>query len=39
MEIEKKVYAFKTEFWNLTGITKNQWENRREDLEFANCQS
>ena len=34
MEIEKKVYAFKTEFWNLTGITKNQWENRREDLEL-----
>ena len=26
------VYEFKTEFWKLTGITKHQWENRREDL-------
>lgn len=26
------IYDFKTEFWSLTGIKKNQWESRRKDL-------
>ena len=27
-----KVYDFKKEFWQLTGITKSNWETRKEDL-------
>lgn len=30
--IEIGIYEFKTEFWPLIGIKKNQWENRKEDL-------
>ena len=33
MQIEKgQIYDFKKEFWLLTGIKKNQWESRREEL-------
>lgn len=30
--IETGTYLFKTEFWQLTGITRSQWDRRRADI-------
>ena len=30
--LEKGTYLFKTEFWQLTGITRSQWDRRKNDI-------